>query len=90
MRHFKDHVVNSTLNEVNGQLAILGDHYVKVIDAENIQETITTIPLESERGLLEKVHWSSDGQYLTVSSKRYKNYMVCIILHLYLTKTVVG
>jgi WD40 repeat protein len=71
MRHFKDNVVDSAFSENNNQLAILGDHYLKIIDAENIQVTITMITLESERGMLDKVCWSSDGQYLTTSSKRY-------------------
>ena len=70
IRHFKDSTIGSAFSRNTNQLAVIGDHFAKIIESENIQETITVISLEAERGLLDKVCWSTDGQYLTVSSKR--------------------
>ena len=50
-------------------MATCGDNTIKVLDLSDLKSTQDIITLEEERGNLESLSWTEDGQFLTVAIK---------------------
>ncbi|KAJ3047461.1 hypothetical protein HK102_012911, partial [Quaeritorhiza haematococci] len=60
-----DIAISPALNKV----ATAGDGCIRVHDLTDFQDVWAIVQLEDERGQLDKLGWSEDGQFLTVSTK---------------------
>ncbi|KAI8805835.1 hypothetical protein BJ742DRAFT_819298 [Cladochytrium replicatum] len=69
-KDFKDSLCDISVSMAMNRAAIMGDNCVKVHDLNDLKDVTDVITLEDERGTLERVEWSPDGQFLTIATKR--------------------
>nr|KAJ3420801.1 WD repeat-containing protein 19 [Polyrhizophydium stewartii] len=68
-KSFKDSLGDIAVSKALNSAATCGDSVIKIHDLSNLQDVSSMITLENERGLLTKLQFSDDGQFLTVSTK---------------------
>ena len=81
-KNHKDSLNDLNISKALNQLATCGDNFVKIHDLAdpkvykhstkdlNIQDVCEIISLDEDRGNLDSLHWSDDGQFLTISTKK--------------------
>ncbi|KAH6596396.1 hypothetical protein BASA50_005102 [Batrachochytrium salamandrivorans] len=68
-KNYKDFFGDVAVSPILNVVATCGDNVIKIHDLSNLQDVTSLITLETERGLMNKLQFSDDGQYLTVSTK---------------------
>eukprot|EP00842_Homolaphlyctis_polyrhiza_P006436 jgi/Hompol1/6794/HPOL_005093-RA len=68
-KSYKDCLNDVVISRVLNTAATCGDSSIKIHDLSNLQDVSSIITLENERGTLEKLQYSDDGQFLTVGTK---------------------
>lgn len=69
LRDFKDGLGDLAVSAAAEKVATCGDAAIKVHDLGDLKNTSAIVTLEEARGSLDKLRWSEDGQFLTVSTK---------------------
>eukprot|EP01135_Chromosphaera_perkinsii_P002400 Nk52_evm6s223 gene=Nk52_evmTU6s223 len=65
----RDCLNNLAISSGLSKLATCGDDNVKVHDLSDLKEVYAILNLNADRGLLDKMQWTEDGQFLAVSTK---------------------
>lgn len=66
-RNHKTRLSDVTSCVALNKAATCGDNYIKIHDLSELSDTFT-IPLDDEKGMLDKLAWTDDGQLLTIST----------------------
>ncbi|KAJ1537325.1 WD repeat-containing protein 19 [Nowakowskiella sp. JEL0078] len=68
-RDFKDLLNDIALSTTLNKAATCGDNCIKIHDLTDLKDVSDIITLEDDRGQLDKIQWSEDGQFLSISTK---------------------
>ncbi|KAL5037819.1 hypothetical protein RTP6_005194 [Batrachochytrium dendrobatidis] len=68
-KSYKDSLGDIAVSNILNIAATCGDNVIKIHDLSNLQDVSLLITLENERGSMNRLHFSDDGQFLTVSTK---------------------
>eukprot|EP00043_Microstomoeca_roanoka_P010106 m.96337 g.96337 ORF g.96337 m.96337 type:complete len:1381 (-) comp14788_c0_seq1:232-4374(-) len=78
-RNHRTRLTSVACSEALGKIATCGDSQVKLMDMHEFSEVFAIIELEEDRGLLDAMAWTDDGQLLSISTENGA-------LYTYLTK----
>eukprot|EP01137_Pigoraptor_chileana_P005155 Opistho-2@47869 len=73
-RNHKDYLSDIAISTAINKAASIGDNCVKIHDLSDMKDIYNIIQLDDDRGNLDKIAWSDDGQLLCVSTKTGKLY----------------
>ncbi|KAJ3030718.1 WD repeat-containing protein 19 [Rhizophlyctis rosea] len=79
VRDHRDALTDVAVSSVMDKVATCGDNAVKIHELLDLKEMFAILTLDDEAGNLDKVQWSDDGQFLSVSTREGN-------IHTYLAK----
>lgn len=68
-RDFRDGLNDIVYSQSLNHAASSGDNCIKIHDLVDMHDVYAIITIEEERGQLDKLNWSDDGQFLSISTK---------------------
>lgn len=68
-RDFRDNLTDICYSPSLNYAAAAGDNCIKIHDLVDMNDIFAIITIEEERGTLDKLSWSEDGQFLSVSTR---------------------
>lgn len=68
-RNHKDSLVDIAVSEKAGKAATCGGDCVKIHDLSDMKDVYAIINLDDDRGQIDRLKWSTDGKFLTISTK---------------------
>ncbi len=81
IRNHKDVLKAMSISVSLNQVATCGDNTIKILDLSDLKATQDIVTIDEERGNLEALSWSCDGQFLSVTLKRYLNLLFnCLVV----------
>jgi WD repeat-containing protein 19 len=69
-RNHKDQLTDIAVSTSLNKAASCGDNCIKIHDLADLKDIYAIITLDEDRGVLDKLRWSDDGQILAVSTKK--------------------
>ncbi|KAJ3283608.1 WD repeat-containing protein 19 [Borealophlyctis nickersoniae] len=68
-RDHRDALTDIAVSPILNKAATCGDNSIKIHDLADMKDTYAIITLDDDRGQLDKLQWSDDGQFLSVGTK---------------------